>query len=241
MSSYRPLAEILDSETPRRMPFRFAPISDDELSPAPANSPKFVLEPWATIDFAGDAEWLVKRLLPRRGVAVLYGKSGTLKSFVASYLAMFIAIGWDVAGRRVTKAPAIYVAAEGSSGLRKRKVGFAKHYSEIPVDVAFSLVAAAPNLGTGTDDLKALIAAMSPARPGLIVLDTLAQSLGAGDENGGGMVQLVANATALANHFDALVLIVHHSGLADDKRMRGSAQSMRRFCASGRRANFQRH
>ena len=57
--------------------------------------------------------------------------------------------------------------------------------------------------------------------PGLIVVDTLAQTLGAGDENGGGMITFVANATALANHFRCFVLIVHHVGLGDDKRMRG--------------------
>jgi hypothetical protein len=57
--------------------------------------------------------------------------------------------------------------------------------------------------------------------PGLIAIDTLAQSLGAGDENGAGMIQFVANATALANKFRAFVLIIHHIGLGDDKRMRG--------------------
>jgi hypothetical protein len=58
-------------------------------------------------------------------------------------------------------------------------------------------------------------------RPRLIIVDTLAQTLGAGDENGTGMVQFVANATALATHFRALVLVVHHVGLGDGKRMRG--------------------
>ena len=35
------------------------------------------------------------------------------------------------------------------------------------------------------------------------------------------MLTFVANATALANHFKACVLAVHHVPLADDKRMRG--------------------
>ncbi len=85
------------------------------------------------------------------------------------------------------------------------------------------MIAAAPNLGGEKDDLAELIASVEAAgvAPGLIVLDTLAQSLGGGDEDGTGMQQLVANATALANRFRALVLIIHHVGLGDDKRPRG--------------------
>ena len=57
--------------------------------------------------------------------------------------------------------------------------------------------------------------------PPLIVIDTLAQTLNGGDENGAGMMAFVGTATALANHFNACVLAVHHVPLADDKRLRG--------------------
>jgi RecA-family ATPase len=57
--------------------------------------------------------------------------------------------------------------------------------------------------------------------PGVIVLDTLAQTLGSSDEDGAGMTAFLANAGKLAQRFDCLVLIVHHVGLGDDKRMRG--------------------
>jgi hypothetical protein len=57
--------------------------------------------------------------------------------------------------------------------------------------------------------------------PGMIVIDTLAQSLGGGDENGAGMMLFISNATALATHFKAFVLIVHHVGLTDELRTRG--------------------
>ena len=93
----------------------------------------------------------------------------------------------------------------------------------MPSDLPFALVAAAPNLGTDKGDLPALVAAIEAAefKPGLIVLDTLAQTIGAGDENGAGMTAFVANAGELACRFNSLVLIVHHTGLGDDKRMRG--------------------
>jgi hypothetical protein len=75
----------------------------------------------------------------------------------------------------------------------------------------------------GAGDLRALIGSIeaSDVRPGAIAIDTVAQSIGAGDENNTGMVQFAANITALANHFECLVAAVHHVGLGDEKRLRG--------------------
>jgi hypothetical protein len=188
-----------------------------------SEAPKFVLERWRDIRFDGGEEWAIKRILPRVGLAAIYGKPGSLKSFVAAHIGLSAAQEWPWAGRRVARCAALYIAAEGAAGLRKRKAGYVKAYPELPPDVPFSLISAAPNLGADPGDLPALIAAIENAgvSPGLIVLDTLAQTLGAADENGVGMTAFVANARTLAQRFNALVLIVHHVGLVDDKRMRG--------------------
>lgn len=189
----------------------------------PLAQPKFRLEPFAAIRFETREEWLVRRLLPREGIAAVYGRPGSLKSFLVSHLALCVALGWHWAGRRVTQAPAVYVAAEGAAGLRKRKCGFERAHANLPEHVPFYLISASPNLGTERSDLETLISSIESAgvAPGLIVVDTLAATLGAGDENGSGMIQLVANASALAARFKALVLIVHHNGLGDERRLRG--------------------
>ena len=222
---YVPLEEIEgaaiygDAPLPEEPPGFF----DSVGAPTSPASHKFTLEPFEAIRFESQEEWLVKRLIPRQGVGAFYGASQSFKSFIVSDLALHIALGWTWAARRVTQAPAVYIAAEGAAGLRKRKIGFERSHSNLPAFVPFYLISAAPNLGTEQGDLAPLMAAIEAAgvAPGLIVIDTLAQSLGAGDENGMGMVQFVANATALANKFRAFVLIVHHVGLGDDKRMRG--------------------
>ena len=87
----------------------------------------------------------------------------------------------------------------------------------------FYLVETAPDLGTEKNDLDALIASVEGVgvAPRLIIIDTLAQTLNGGEENNTGMVNFVANATALAVHFKACILAVHHVPLADDKRLRG--------------------
>ena len=78
--------------------------------------PKFQLTPFNDIKFETAEEWLVKKLLPRKGVAAIYGASGSVKTFVLLDLLLHVALGWPWAGRRVVQAPTIYIAAEGAAG-----------------------------------------------------------------------------------------------------------------------------
>jgi putative DNA primase/helicase len=166
---------------------------------------------------------LVKKLLPLTGVAGLYGPSGSYKSFLLFDLSLCIALGRPWGGRRVRQADVVYIAAEGAGGFKKRKAGWLKS-NEVTSKVPFYLQMVAPNLGGAKHDLQSLIESIEKAklRPGVICIDTLAQSLGGGDENNTGMAQFVSNATALAIHFQCLIIIVHHVGLLDDERLRGS-------------------
>ena len=79
------------------------------------------------------------------------------------------------------KTSVVYIAAEGASGHRKRKAGYVKAYPDLPACVDFALISAAPNLGVEPGDLAELTDAIERANvsPGLIVLDTLAQTLAA--------------------------------------------------------------
>jgi len=183
---------------------------------------KFVIEPWNEIIKLLSEEWLIKRLLPCQGLAVIFGKPGSFKSFVALDVALSVALGRSWAGRKVRQGGALYIAAEGAGGLKKR-ISALKEKQALSNEVPFGLISAAPNFGVGTDDLNALIQVVSKLQslPKIIVLDTLSQSLGGADENGAGMINFVKNATALSIILKTLVLIVHHSGLGDEKRLRG--------------------
>jgi hypothetical protein len=196
--------------------------------------PKFQLTPFNDIKFETAHEWLVKKLFPRKGVAAIYGASGSVKSFLLFDLFLHVALGWPWAGRRVVQTPTIYIAAEGAAGLHKRKIGWELAHDGLPDNVPFHLIEVAPNLGAGIGDLKELTASIEAAgvRPGAIAIDTVAQSMGAGDENNTGMVQFAANITALANHFECLVVAVHHVGLGDEKRLRGHSSFLGALDAS---------
>jgi putative DNA primase/helicase len=199
-----------------------------EPAPAGAKSNKFKFESVADIvanfDPASE-EWLVKKLFPRVGVAVLYGQSMSFKSFIAIDIGGHISHGWNWSDRKTAQGAVIYIAAEGAAGVRKRIIGFHQYNKDRGASDAapFHMTAVAPNLGTAQGDLKELISAVEAIcpDPSLIELDTIAASLGGADENGAGMAQLLINATALSNHFKCLVLAIHHVGLSNDQRMRG--------------------
>jgi AAA domain len=131
-----------------------------------------------------------RSVLPRQGVAPLFGKPAALKSFVALDLALHCAAGRDWAERRTHQCPVIYLACEGAGGFLKRKTGFRLVHEDWPLALPFHLISTAPNLGGQKGDLTGLIEAIEKAgvKPGLIVIDTLAQTLGGAEENGAGMV-----------------------------------------------------
>jgi hypothetical protein len=162
--------------------------------------------------------------MPMKGVGLIYGRSQSLKSFVAMHLALSVALGEAWAGKRVKKAAVVYLCAEGQGGFPKRVAGLTKARG-IRGEVDVHIVYTVPNLGTMEGDLLSLIASIEAAgvKPGLIVVDTTAKTIGSAEENGAGMPAFVWNAGALAEHFGCFVLAVHHVGHGEDaqKRPRG--------------------
>jgi hypothetical protein len=224
------------NEQPRIETTRFQPVhmltrepakpnGHDERNPPPqfGEPPrKFKIERWSAIGFDLNTEWLIKGVLPKQGVGLIYGKSQSFKSFVAMHMALCVTLSRAWAGKKLEKTPVAYIAAEGAHGLRKRKAGYIKTWRDLPAEVDFHLISAAPNLGTENGDLEALIASIEgeSVNPGLIVIDTVAKAIGAGDENGQGMATLLANAEALSQRFSCLVLCVHHVGHGQDAQDR---------------------
>jgi hypothetical protein len=188
----------------------------------------FPLIAFENITFAFDEEWRVDRLFPLVGLVCLYGLPGSLKSFILQDLFLRMARGGFWGGREVKQCPVIYIAAEASSGTKKRLFALWKVLVDKGVSPAapFFLITVAPNLGTGDGDCKKLIASIEGQMPpgtraGALALDTTSQSMGGADENGAGMDMLVINATVIANHFQCLVVLVHHTPVSDDQRLRG--------------------
>jgi len=191
---------------------------------------KFRFEMADDIVITGSEEWLVEDLLPRRGLAAIYGPPSCGKSFLALDVAMHAAAGQKWFGKQVTQGAVVYIAAEAGAGFRKRIVACRKALG-IHGRVPFALVTVAPNLGAAGDSGEAarLIdeirkqAAMLGQPISLVVVDTLARTMFGADENNTGMAAFIGNCGLVADAFGCLVIAVHHSGKDAERGMRGAS------------------
>jgi hypothetical protein len=191
---------------------------------------KFRLESLATVRPVLTGRWLIKGLLPSTGLAVVYGPSGSGKSFLVTDAMMHVAMGKPWGSRRVAQTGVIYVCAEGQDDFANRIVAL-RDKLNAPPNTPFAIIRVAPDLGKQDGDAAELIRAIrtqAPAlgirRPGVVVLDTLARSTVGMDENSSrDMGIFVENAGKVAAGIGGLTLCVHHTGKSTTSGMRGSS------------------
>ncbi len=201
-------------------------------APPAQNGYKFPIELAADLELDRNPWYLIKGLMPKTGLHVLYGAPGSGKSFVALDAALHVATGRSWAGRRVRQADVVYVASEGGAGFRLRVIAAldALRTKGCLDDARLGLITVAPNLGRERSDQDRLVREVQEQsellglRPGLIVLDTLARSIQGLDESSTrDMNDFIANASVLGSRLNALVMPIHHSGKDEDRGMRGSS------------------
>lgn len=152
---------------------------------------------------------------------VLYGRSGTGKSFVALDYALTIAQNHSV----------LYIAGEGRLGYGKRVAAWCKHHRNNPgkLDFVWEQVPLMDALAIDLFIAELLIGGQPPK---LLIIDTLAWAMAGGDENSARDMQVVNNnINRIIDHTGAAVLLVHHTGKNGDMErgssaLRGAAEVM---------------
>lgn len=168
-----------------------------------------------------DTEWLIEDVLPRAQVAVIYGASGSGKTFFALDLSCTIQRGLPWRDKHVDQADVFYIAAEAGAGLRKRIAAYIQQKGGGPMPW---FVDYQPNLAT----LESVHAVSESVRQrssnaGVIFVDTLALSHD-GDENSSKDMSIVLrHCKMLADNTGAMVVLIHHTGKDDSRGMRGSS------------------
>ena len=166
--------------------------------------------------------WRIKNVLPDRGLVVLFGASGSGKTFVAIDMAYAIARGVAWRGNRTQMGRVLIVAAEGGKGMSKRLKAYADYYDIDPNEVDIGLLTVPPNflLSEDVTDLAGAICASGGAD--VIIVDTMAQVTPGANENSSEDVGLaLGNARALEMATEALIMMVDHSGKDASKGVRG--------------------
>lgn len=164
--------------------------------------------------------WLVRGILPKTGLGVIYGQPRSGKTFLALDIAMAIAKGVPWAGKRVMRGNVLYIGLEGQ--VRTRIDAYKRHHGG---DYSgFRTLTGAGLSVLDSRDIKDLIDVLRTESfsPSLIVIDTLNRAMPAGDENSStDMGAAIAQAGRLSRAFGCLVLYIHHASKDLTKGARG--------------------
>lgn len=203
-----------------------APADDFEALPPTEGEDKamrFLPVPAHEFAVATQLRWIIKGVMPHGELAVLYGESGSGKSFMALDLAAAVALGLPWRGHKVHQGKVVYIAAEGANGFRNRLRAYGHQHGINLADLPLHVIHAAPNMMEKADAIdvaKAVVKVVG--KPDLIIIDTLAQTMPGGNENAGeDMGKALAHCRGLHRATGALVLLVHHSGKDASKGARG--------------------
>jgi hypothetical protein len=165
-------------------------------------------------------EWIVDGVLPKATIGALYGASGSGKSFLGTDLGLHIAEGRPWRGRAVKQLCVVYLIAEGVAGgrLRLRTARDELHFNA----AGFSIIEDTPNLLDKTDPPILARELVEGERPGLVIVDTLAQTTPGADENSAKDMSVALEHCKLIHlATGAMVLLIAHAGKDETRGMRG--------------------
>lgn len=158
-------------------------------------------------------KFFVDGVFPEESLLCIYGPPGCGKSFLSLDLACCVSTGVPWMGKKVTLGSALYVAAEGGRGYRKRVLAWKHAKSLDGQSIPISFVLEPANLH-GTEDIEHILRAADtmPSAPTLVVFDTLHRSMTGGDENSAQDIGMVMDRAArLKRELGCSVLFIHHT------------------------------
>ena len=170
--------------------------------------------------------WIVKNLIPRAGLGVVFGDPGSGKTAVTIDLMMHVAAGMPYRNRRVEQAAVVYIVLEGHHGAVNR-IAAARDHLDVK-GAPFAVVPVTADFRSEENSAKAAAVAnqLIEARKGLpvvVVIDTFQAALGAGgsdcDPRDVGALLEGVKAQIVAPGMTAL--FVHHSGKDKSRGARG--------------------
>jgi AAA domain len=162
--------------------------------------------------------YLIKGLIPREGLIVIWGPPKCGKSFWTFDLAMHVALGWEYRGRRVEAGTVVYIACEGERGLAARAEAFRVVLMSEEADPPFFLLATRLDLVADIDELLADVRTkVGSDQCAAIIIDTLNRSISGSENKDDDMGAYVKTADRLREELRCAVLIIHHCGINGDR------------------------
>jgi RecA-family ATPase len=172
-------------------------------------------------------EWLIQGLIPAREITMLSGDGGTGKSLLALQLAVAVATATDWAGQVPNKGRSLFISAEDDVKELHRRLSTIIRAQRVAIEDLGSLnilplagrdaVLAAPKSREGflseTPLFRAVEAQIDELRPGLLILDTLADLFGGDEIKRPHARQFIGMLRGLAIKYGVTILLLSHPSL----------------------------
>lgn len=190
-----------------------SPYKKTENSIISKNTDRIKLYHWSELNELSPKRYLVKGLIDENDLSCAFGQSNSGKTFAALDLALHISLGWEWSGKKVRQGSVVYIAAEGGLSVNNRLNAFRKHHNLEKLS-DFYLIPSTVLLNKETSMLDELVACLIDIKDiKLIVIDTLARSIGGCDENSSAdMGAFIKNCDDLRKEIGAHVMVIHHKG-----------------------------
>jgi hypothetical protein len=199
------------------------PYIRDHPKPNGGAAPRFVLKSLDQLVINTAPNYLIKGLLPRVGLGVIWGWYKSGKSFSALDMALCIAHARDYHGKKTKSGPVIYIALEGGSRYPDRVKAW-HMINNVPQQGAPFYLLSDVQLDLFADS-AALIATIreqvAAAAPAAIFVDTLNRAIAGSENRPEDMARFVRACDALRIAFGCFVGVIHHSGAGGNDRPRG--------------------
>lgn len=140
----------------RKYGAKLLPVPTSALTLKPRPNTRYKMKSASDVLLSDPIKWRVKGVIPERGIAAIFGPSGSGKSFLVVDMAINIAKGSDWFGYRVKPCPVVYVCLEGEAGLSVRLAAY-RTKGSIPTGIEF--IDQPANL-LDTKDLRDLVTAI---------------------------------------------------------------------------------
>lgn len=184
--------------------------------------PRFQLIPFEMIAPRSLASYLVKGIVPREGLIIVWGPPKCGKSFWCFDISMHVALGIEYRGRRVRQGGVVYIAAEGASGQGARieawrKARMTENIDHVPFHLLPDRLDLIADGALLVSDIRAQVGTKTPA---LVVIDTLNRTFAGSESSDEDMTAYIRAADAIKDAFGCAIMVVHHCGI-ESTRPRG--------------------
>ncbi len=184
---------------------------------------------WWALKRARRPSWIIDGVLPDApGLAILYSAPNVGKTYLVIDMALTIATGrTEWFGHKVKGGKVLYLCGEGNKSFFSRiKCWMQENDEEEPENIRFIYEKKLFNFDQQTDYdefIKCLETRCSEENPKLVIVDTMNLYMSRDENSTEETSCFLKSLKTFCSKFNCTVLLVHHTGLKEDRRERGSS------------------